>query len=203
MNRGLGPADFVGALTEPLRLIAERDRLWRVNHVMPGAELMAQGGAAASVFVLLSGLVKLTYATPEGGERIKSLIVDCGLFGPDLDGAEVRYAAVAIEPSLVVALPIPWLRSQLAVQADLREASARFDAWLRRRKEARELSLLCDSAEDRYREFLRSAPDLAKRLPQGDIARYIGVTPIAFSRIKRRMERKKKGGDRRQHLPGG
>jgi hypothetical protein len=41
--------------------------------------------------------------------------------------------------------------------------------------------------EARLRAVLSGAPDIAARLPQGDIARFIGVTPVAFSRIKRRI----------------
>lgn len=43
------------------------------------------------------------------------------------------------------------------------------------------------SPEDRYRALQGNAADALARLAQGDIARFLGITPIAFSRIKRRM----------------
>ncbi len=43
------------------------------------------------------------------------------------------------------------------------------------------------TAEARLRAVLAGAPEVAARLPQGDMARFIGVTPVAFSRIKRRI----------------
>jgi hypothetical protein len=58
------------------------------------------------------------------------------------------------------------------------------------RKQQREEALLCDSAETRYRNMLKDEPALLARLPQGDIARFLRVTPIAFSRIKRRVSRR-------------
>lgn len=187
MNSGLEHAEFVGALLAPLREQAHRDRLWRPVETPRGVELMAQGGTAPSIFVLEAGLVKLAYATPDGGERIKSFIVDVGLFGPGLGEEEGRFSAITLEPSTTVALPATWLLARIAESEALQVARFRFEAWVRARKEAREQALLCDSAETRYLDFLKNEPELARRLQQADIARFIGVTPIAFSRIKRRV----------------
>ena len=187
MNLGSGQAEFMESLLAPLRELARRECLWRPADTPRGVELMAQGGAAPSFFVLQSGLVKLSYATPEGGERIKSFIVDAGLFGAGLGEVEGRFSATTLEPSRTVALPASWLAARIAESEALQAARATFETWVRARKEAREQALLCDSAETRYRDFLRNEPLLARRLRQADIARFIGVTPIAFSRIKRRV----------------
>lgn len=187
MNPGLSEPEIIDALAMPLRQLAERDRLWRPVSNPRGTELMSQGRPATSLFLLERGLVKLAYATPDGGERIKSFIVDRGVFGPGLTDAEGRYSATTLEPSVTVALPLGWLAARLAESSALQAARARFEAWLRDRKEAREQSLLCDSAETRYRKLLDAQPVLAARLQQADIARFIGVTPIAFSRIKKRV----------------
>ena len=48
-------------------------------------------------------------------------------------------------------------------------------------------SFLIDSAKDRYLELIKSRPILFKRIPQYMIASYIGVTPEALSRIKKRI----------------
>jgi CRP-like cAMP-binding protein len=187
VNSGLVGPDFLESLLAPLRDAALSDRLWRPVANPKGFELLAQGAPASCVFVLESGLVKLAYRTAEGGERIKSFIVDKGLFGPGLGEKEVRFAATTLEPSTTVALPARWLAARIADSAELQSARLHFEAWLRARKQAREQALLCDSAETRYRAFLRNEPELAGRLQQADIARFIGVTPIAFSRIKRRI----------------
>lgn len=84
-------------------------------------------------------------------------------------------------------LPLAWARQAIAADAGLTSAYFTYSAWLQRRKEAREEMLLCQSPEQSYRNFLLQNEELAKRLPQGDIARYLGITPVAFSRIKRRI----------------
>jgi CRP-like cAMP-binding protein len=55
------------------------------------------------------------------------------------------------------------------------------------KKEARERELLILSAEERYRSFLNEYPDLEKRIKQHLIASYLGITPVALSRIRKEM----------------
>ena len=56
-------------------------------------------------------------------------------------------------------------------------------------KEAREKEFLPDSLETRYRRFLKDFPGLADRIPQYHIASYLGVTDVALSRIRRKINR--------------
>jgi CRP-like cAMP-binding protein len=54
-------------------------------------------------------------------------------------------------------------------------------------KSKREQSLLNDSAEERYLNLFKERPDLIKDIPLKYIASYIGVTPQALSRIRKRI----------------
>jgi CRP-like cAMP-binding protein len=40
----------------------------------------------------------------------------------------------------------------------------------------------------RYQNLLKSRPDLFQRIPQYQIASYIGVTPESLSRIRKRIQ---------------
>ena len=55
------------------------------------------------------------------------------------------------------------------------------------RKSQRELALLNDSPEARYLNLFSERPELIRRIPLKYIASYIGVTPQALSRIRRRI----------------
>lgn len=55
------------------------------------------------------------------------------------------------------------------------------------KQERREMELLSLSAEDRYRLLIERSPELLDRVKQKDIARYLGITPVALSRIRKRM----------------
>ncbi|MCD8739924.1 Crp/Fnr family transcriptional regulator [Mucilaginibacter roseus] len=54
-------------------------------------------------------------------------------------------------------------------------------------KSARELSLLKDSAEQRYLKLFKERPNLIRQIPLKYIASYIGITPQALSRIRKRI----------------
>lgn len=54
-------------------------------------------------------------------------------------------------------------------------------------KAKRELSLLNQSAEERYLDLFETRPELIKFIPLKYIATYIGVTPQALSRIRKRI----------------
>ena len=161
----------------------------RLMRSAKGECLFDQGTAVDSVYVLQSGIIKLVYETADGNEWIKSIIVDRGLFGPSnaSEGQAIAYAARAIEPSTLARIPLGWVGEALNSSWEMRAAYAGFVNWVRQGKEAREAALLCQSAEERYRDLLADAPNLLARLPQADIARYLRITPIAFSRIKRRI----------------
>ncbi|WP_025765112.1 Crp/Fnr family transcriptional regulator [Dyadobacter tibetensis] len=54
-------------------------------------------------------------------------------------------------------------------------------------KSKRELSLLYESAESRYLNLFAEQPHLLQNIPLKYIASYIGVTPQALSRIRKRI----------------
>ena len=183
---------FIGAMFSPARLVALlRERatsagLWQPQLHHKGTELLRQGERCDRLLLLTSGLAKLTYLTQSGDEWIKSFIVDQGVFGA-LEGEVSRFGAVAIEPCTLASVPVDWVRQTIAADQQLAAQAGAFSQWLVERKQQREEALLCDTVETRYRHMLTSETELLARLAQGDIARYLRVTPIAFSRIKRRV----------------
>ncbi|GAA3654797.1 Crp/Fnr family transcriptional regulator [Flavivirga jejuensis] len=54
-------------------------------------------------------------------------------------------------------------------------------------KSKRELSLLSQTAEERYLDLFSNRPELLQQIPLKYIASYIGITPQALSRIRKRI----------------
>jgi CRP-like cAMP-binding protein len=50
---------------------------------------------------------------------------------------------------------------------------------------------ISSSAEDRYLNFLKTYPKLVQRVPQSQIASYLGITPQSLSRIRKELSEKK------------
>lgn len=190
MNLGLETGTAAPALIDALRAPAVAARLWLPRDLPKGAAAFAPGDETSDVFLLLSGLMKLIYTT-EGGEAwIKSFILDQGVFsgrGASDAAPGESYGAECLEPCRMVRLPRAFVQGAVAQDETARSAYEAFSAWVLARKQAREAALLTLTPEARYRALRRHAPDALARLPQGDVARFIGVTPVAFSRIKRRV----------------
>ena len=154
-----------------------------------GEHLFRQGDENRSVFILREGLLKAYYLSGEGKENIKSFIQPGELIG-SLASAyfkeDCSFSVVCLEPSLVIELDFDSLYA--AAKQDLDMASAMVDALLNfaMRKEQRERQFLTESAEESYRFLLERSPELFDRVTQKDIARYLGITPVALSRIRRR-----------------
>jgi CRP-like cAMP-binding protein len=48
---------------------------------------------------------------------------------------------------------------------------------------------LTDTAEERYKTFIKSYPKLEQRLPQHHVASYLGLTPETLSRIRKQWSK--------------
>ncbi len=48
-------------------------------------------------------------------------------------------------------------------------------------------SFMTDSPEQRYINLMKNRPDLIQRVPQYQIASYIGIKPESLSRIRKRL----------------
>jgi CRP-like cAMP-binding protein len=57
--------------------------------------------------------------------------------------------------------------------------------------ERRVSQLMGVSAEERYLDFLKRQPQLAQRLPQTEIASYLGVAPESLSRIRKELAQRR------------
>ncbi|WP_309665063.1 Crp/Fnr family transcriptional regulator [Tabrizicola sp.] len=188
MNLSLETGAAAQSLIAALRGATSGRTCWRPRSCARSAVIFAQGDLVGGIFVLQKGLVKLTYGTADGEEWIKSFIVDTGVFAAtDGDDSTSSYAARCLEPSEVVCLPRNMVTQAVSGDPAVQRAYLDFTAWVMRRKQAREAALLGASPEARYRHLQSTSAGILARLPQGDIARYLGVTPIAFSRIKRRI----------------
>lgn len=153
--------------------------------------LVFRPGDEDRIFFVEHGLVKLCFLPHDGKEWIRSFVAAPGAFGmPFLHAPEEEgsFAAVCLENCTFVAYPYDLLLRLGATHPDLARIShdlIRAYALQRERRWRNRLSLTLEGA---YREFLNDHPGLLERITQGDIARYLGITPVALSRIRGRME---------------
>ena len=158
--------------------------------VKKDAFLFRRGEPEESIFVLQDGILKATYLSDAGTEMIKSFVFPGELIG-SLSSAhwheKSTFDLIAFEHSVVLKLNFSLLYG--AVRTNLELAGDVMDRLLiyGRQKEQRERDLLTLSAEGRYHALIREAPKIVTSIKQKDIARYLGITPVALSRIRRKV----------------
>jgi len=166
------------------------ERSGRSIAVRPGDHLFRQGDRDTHLYLVKAGLLKAYYVRADGKEHIKSFQSESAMIGSMvsfIDNEPCTFSVVAIENSKTIALPYRQLEDACRSDVGLANALAGFLSMYGKRKERREYELLCLTPEIRYATLLESMADIAARVSQADIAAYIGVTPQALSRIKRRL----------------
>ncbi len=154
-----------------------------------GELLFKQGDINTSIYVVISGLLKAYYLTADGKELVKSFIQDGEFIGSLVacySSEPCTFSLTCLEDCSLLRIPF----SELQDAADQNPELARFVTHglinLALKKERREFEFLCLSAPQRYALFKQRTPNLVNRVTQNDIARYLGITPVALSRIKQR-----------------
>ena len=157
-----------------------------------GQHVFRQGDRNRSIYILAEGILKAYYISDEGKEMVKSFVFPGDIIG-SLSSAHAEEAStfnlVALEPAVVV--EIDFERLYNTSQDDLQLAMEVIDHLLVYgiEKERRERELLTQSAEARYQTLLEDSPKLLDKVKKKDIARYLGITPVALSRIRGRISK--------------
>lgn len=170
------------------------ESLARPMRLAKGEWFLRPGDDARRFAVVRQGLLRLYYIDEAGAEATKAF-----RGAPDfasayrelLRGEPSRTYVQAVEDSELLVFDFPRLERLYAGQAWW-ERLARLVAERHfLDKEQREYEFLQLSAARRYALFLEAMPDVARRVPQYMVASYLGVTPVALSRIRGSGRRQK------------
>jgi CRP-like cAMP-binding protein len=151
---------------------------------------------------LLEGLLRAYYLDSAGRERTKTfwaenvLVYSLGatLPRPGQSTPDVLedWTVEAIEPTRVFTLSLEALDRLYEGDPSWNHVGRVFWQHAYREKLIREREFLTLSATDRYREFTRLQPGLVDRIPQYMVASYLGITPVALSRLRGRRTKKRR-----------
>jgi len=106
-------------------------------------------------------------------------------------GEPSLYFIDALEDSEILLIDFPSMKKLLAA---IPAFAAHFQKGITTHtasKERRIIASISTSAEDRYKDFLKSYPGIAQRVPQHMLASYLGVSPETLSRVRKQMSQKK------------
>ncbi|HZX26128.1 MAG TPA: Crp/Fnr family transcriptional regulator [Telluria sp.] len=161
----------------------------RIHRLRDGEAAFREGEADVSLYCVSAGVFKQAYVTEAGAERIKSFAAEGDLFACPfaLAGGTASFASVAVGPAVAESIDFRRLQALAAEHPAWQLALRLGFQKLAELKVERERELLCLTPEELYRSYLRRYPELVRRVPQRDLAAFIGVTPVGLNRIVRRV----------------
>lgn len=161
------------------------------NSFSSGQHIFMQGDENSSLYYIKEGLLKAYYITGDGKELIKSFLFPGDIIGSmtAVHGKDVcSFNLLCMRPVAVLSIPFDILSQRAASDLALSQEVINLLINFSMKKERREFELLCLSAEERYMLLLQKHPEIFDDVTQNDIARYLGITPVALSRIKKRTQ---------------
>lgn len=161
----------------------------RPRSLAPGERFILEGDVARVGARIESGVLRY-YTVRDGHEHVTGFDVEGAMVG-DLAsfflGMPSGHTIEAVEPcrlSVLTYEAFEGLKSAIPALEAVRSMVAE-QLWMGERTRAAEAQQL--SAEERYRRLAERSPHLLQRVPLYHIASYLGVTPEALSRIRRRL----------------
>lgn len=174
-------------------LVERISALGSERYAPKGTFLLRQGDYSDHFFIVRRGMAKAYYETIDGREFIKSFIREYECIASMqviVAGSPSPFNLITVEDSHLLDVRGDRLMAVIEENADISNALNSLLIQVAMKKERREYELLCLSAEQRYLLFCEREPELMRRLSQNDVARYLGITPVALRRIRNRLHLK-------------
>ena len=181
--------------TREARLLTQLGSLFRKVRVEPEAALEAQGRPGQNVYMVQYGVLRLGREAPAGRMTIYHFFSEgdlvCPVFGRNGTLANT-FHLVSVTPATL------WVADFSCFKAAVKEQDA--GAWekfaLVRTEKQAELANpkafrgQTMSARERYQVLVEGYPELAKRVPDSQLASWLGIAVATFLRLKRPVVRR-------------
>ena len=159
-----------------------------------GEFLQREGDVARHAAFVAAGCLRSYVVDEKGREHIIQFAPENWWIG-DMQGLTKKN-----EPSRMFIQALEYsevLLSDVAGQQKLMEEVPEYATQYRKgierhhaAKDRRIIASLTATAEERYNDFLKTYPTIARRVPQHMVASYLGLTPETISRIRKQMAKK-------------
>ncbi len=162
-----------------------------LKHYKSGQFIINQGQLAPKIYFLIKGSVRYLSLSEDGKEFTQSFASAPGIAGSTRAMTRKTKALFSIEVlDDVLCLEFDWSYF-FATMKDKPGFMMAYNSLLENlfiKKEEREYAFVQQTAEQRYLNFLVENRQLSDKLPLKMIASHIGITPIALSRIRKKLK---------------
>jgi len=187
--------DFVGFFSQGGELEASQFIQYglkpELKYFKKGEFLISQGKPAPKLYFLKKGFARYVSVSSEGKEFTQAFASAPCIAGSTRAMVRSIPALFSIEAlDDVLCFEVEWhdFFNKMKDHVEFLQAYNRLLEYMFIKKEEREHAFVQYSAERRYLNFLEAYPRLHNLIPLKMIASHIGITPIALSRIRKKLK---------------
>lgn len=162
-----------------------------LKHFKAGQLIIEQGQLAPNIYFLKKGYVRFFSVSEDGKEFTQSFANSPGIAGSTRAMSRQTKSLFSIEAlEDVLCYELKW-QPMFETMKDKPGFLMAYNSLLENlfiKKEEREYAFVQQTAEQRYLNFLAENCELRDMLPLKMIASHIGITPIALSRIRKKLK---------------
>ncbi|WP_405173463.1 Crp/Fnr family transcriptional regulator [Paenibacillus sp. FSL H8-0260] len=161
-----------------------------IEEYKKGTVLLRQGDVPSKCFFVLKGCVRQSSIDESGKEVTSNFYTEeqaVSIFNRHQESRPSAYTLTCLEDSILVV-------GDLIAEQDMLHKHAQLETMIRKMVEENlgevqdELTFfIASNPEERYKALLQKRPHLLTRVPQHQLASYLGITPESLSRIKKRV----------------
>jgi len=153
-----------------------------------GAVLLREGDYSADGYFVLKGCIR-SYYLIDGEERTTAIYTESHSFSPlsITSGKPSAHYVACVEDSMLIV-------ANVSMEQKMFERFPRIESLCRILSEEMLTSnqasfddFKLSTPEQRYLNVLETRPDLLQRVPQYQLASYLGITPQSLSRLRKRI----------------
>lgn len=180
-------------LEVPVDAVTGCSNYYKAKKVARNEFLLREGEICSDTFFVEKGLLRMYSLDKNGKEHIIQFAPENWLISDRSSlnfNEKSKYYIEAVENSEVFLLSKDFFTSMIEKYPNTAEKN---DILLQkhiRNLQNRVNSLLADTAEERYMNFIKMYPDILLRVPQWMVASYLGITPESLSRVRKELARK-------------
>ncbi len=163
----------------------------KIEEFKKGTNLLKQGDVPTKCYFVLKGCIR-QYSIDEDGKEVTSNFYTeeqaIAIFNHHKLDKSSEYTFVCLEDTVLVI-------GELAVEQDMYKKYSQLEIMTRKMIEENFgqvqeefAQFIASTPEDRLKNLIQKRPTLIERVPQHQLASFIGITPESLSRIKKRLQ---------------
>jgi len=161
-----------------------------IGNFIKGTNLLRQGDVPTKCYFILKGCVRQHSIDEEGREITSNFYTEeqaIAIFNHHKPDKSSDYTFTCIEDSVMVVGDLDTEKDMYTKHPQLETMTRRMIEENFGQVQEEFAAFIASSPEERFKMLLMKRPSLIDRVPQHQLASYLGMTPESLSRIKKRI----------------